>query len=411
MPAVYQGNATRNSTATPWGAGQVRALGSLCTPSTPTGQVFICTVGGTTTTEPSWNTPPFPTLGTVFAEAGGPSWTCYGTQPGQFATIAQLPVDGDPPLAFPFVLSQETILDALAYLEANVGFLAGYDNIWTGENTFSAPSSFGGTVTFTDYTATYEAEFFTLDPSVTSYLLITKWRIGNVSGTPIYARLYAANNGLTTAFLGISINAGWNGTGWQYDSTIRPATLFEFQSYGLTVLNYPASNSSPWLYTDWVPGLQLLSPLSVGSGLTITTAGVVSQIAEQATAGQVGVPGVLASSGLVGAIVSTGATSLLSYSLPVTGLYRLSVYTKQTSGGAYSGGAPSGVLSYPGGNTGFADSGVSGSPWASPAVDGSSFITWDASVVFKSAAGAMTFTLQAPATGNWEGWAVLELVA
>ena len=408
MPAVYEGTTTPPVSTTTWAATTGYTAGEYVQPSPATGQYFQCTGSGTSSgSQPAWSNPAsLPVPGTTFVD-GSVTWSCMGSifVPGTGPSL-DTPLDSDPPGTTVIDRALRTIANYLA----GAGYLAA-DQTWTGENAFSAPSSFGGLVTFTDYTATDEAEFFTVDPSTNEYALITTWRIGNVSGTPIYARLYAANNGLTTAFLGITVNAAWNGTGWQYDDSIRPATLFEFQSYGLQVLNFPASGSSPWLYSAWVQGLQLLSPLSVGTGLTITTGGKITQIAAQATAGQVGVPGVLASSGLVAGIVSSGATSMLSYALPVTGLYRLSVYTKQTSGSAYSGGAPFGVVSYPGGNSGWADSGVAGSPWAAVATDGSSFLTWDASVIFKSAAGAMTFTLQAPATGNWEGWAVLELVA
>lgn len=155
MPGTSIGNATRYSTATAWAASQVRALGALCTPSTPNGLVFICTTSGTTAaSEPAWNTPPYPTIGTVFTDGGGVGWTAYGTQPGNFPTIAQLPVDSDPPLAFAQVIQAQTVLDELAWLVARfgtVGYLAG-NNVWTGGNIFANVSvdgtlDVGGTTT------------------------------------------------------------------------------------------------------------------------------------------------------------------------------------------------------------------------------------------------------------------------
>jgi hypothetical protein len=148
MPATYQGNPTKFSSATVWEGSNYYSQGNLVTPSaTPTGQVFVCIVSGESgVTEPSWSTPPLPTIGTTFVDYGA-TWQMLGSQPGPWVTAVQLPVDADPPLAFAQVIPDSTLADQTSWLTLNAGIL-GANNTWTGSNTWNGTSLFNGTAEF-----------------------------------------------------------------------------------------------------------------------------------------------------------------------------------------------------------------------------------------------------------------------
>ena len=250
MPGTSIGNPSRYSTATAWASGQVRSLGALATPSTANGLVFICTGAGTTAaSEPGWNTAPYPTLGTVFTDGGGVQWTTYGTQPGNFSPIAQLPVDGDPPLAFSQVTAEQTILDELAWLvEYGGSWLLSASSTWTGNNTWSGTSLFSGTST----TFTNNA-IFNGGAAIYSFLTM-HGGISMVTGSlGLYAGNLSRNNGVVTA-------GSWGAnttlaTGTQTNittgSTLCTYTPSATGLYRIDVYCNSPSSSTPYLNLAW----------------------------------------------------------------------------------------------------------------------------------------------------------------
>ncbi|HTW07256.1 MAG TPA: hypothetical protein VME46_07090 [Acidimicrobiales bacterium] len=248
MPATSIGDATRYSTAVAWAASQVKSLGDLVTPSTPNGQVWIVTTAGTTAaSEPSWNTPPYPTLGTTFTDGGGVGFTCYGTQPGPFPTIAQFPVDTDPPLAYPQIITGQTVLDQLAWITANAALLS-TDNTWTGTNLFENEVAFTGASGDTNPATVYGAV-----PSTRK--LEMEILLGFVSGHEIISRLYGDHSIASDLSdelgvgLSLTVNAAWNGTQWAPDLLNYDSIRFVFGGSTFSVFEAKESgnfNDSIW---------------------------------------------------------------------------------------------------------------------------------------------------------------------
>jgi hypothetical protein len=365
IPGTYQGNSTHLSSATLWTAAASHSPGDLVTASPSTGQVFICVQGGTTAgSQPSWSSPPFPTIGTTFND-NTVIWMMYGTQPGAFAPIIQTPVDSDPPLAGAQVIPEQTLADQLAWISLSAGLLAA-SNTWTGTNTFEgAIITIGANSTFLGAN-TDTGGILTLGGTPTVRRMLLKIPLRVVSGPQtIYARFYSDSvNSFDSsgAGLAITVNASWNGTNWQYDSSSLPASRWEYSTIDFTGQSYPASSTSPWSDSAWtaqfnfvtgpasspaayVPSLEITGPGNGGAGVGLNQ-GFGLQ-------GFFGVPSVLYTNNNAAGPTAqhtgiTGATTLISQtpSYPAgTGgaFHRIVVSAIQTSG---SGGSPTATFSW-----------------------------------------------------------------
>jgi hypothetical protein len=132
MPSAYRGNTNPTATVL-WAALTPHSLGDLVTPSPISGQYFICTAGGTTSSsQPAWSGPQ--TIGTTFVESSGVTWVCGGSNVGMVSPVVQLPVDTDEPLSANEDIPAMTLADFLAWIIPRVGYLA-KNNVWTdGQN-------------------------------------------------------------------------------------------------------------------------------------------------------------------------------------------------------------------------------------------------------------------------------------
>lgn len=332
MPATIQGNASHNTSASAWQATHAQSTGDLVTPSPPTGQVFIAQNNGTTSgTQPSWSGPIFPTLGTTFVD-GTVTWQMYGTEPGPWPVVLQVPVDSDPPLAFTQLISDQTLADQMAWLVANTGLLSA-NNTWTGLNTFTQTVHLtngglnmdNGSITLTNggisilngtgfgfltvdgqvnfnsqyfiLTATamqmnggfwgtnaYPGLNFTADPISGSgdVLAILGSNIGNSENM----RVYAANSLATVPMpfsnsaMIIAVNAYWDGSSWQQNNTSNDASFFVFGDQSTALYSWQHGSSFSSLNKIFVISHQGGSagydfPLSfTNNGLQVTAGGL-----------------------------------------------------------------------------------------------------------------------------------------
>ena len=432
MPGTSIGNATRYSTATAWLVGQVRALGSLATPSTPNGLVFICTGAGTpAASQPNWNSVPYPTLGTVFTDGGGVQWTTYGTQPGAFPPIAQLPVDGDPPLAFSQVTAEQTILDEIAWLVANTGLLAG-NNSWTGNNYFESGVQFYGS---TALESTAGPLYFLNQTSTTP-----SWQVNGNPGSGllqvsqaevasnIYARTYVGTTADATYF---TINAAWNGSQWAYDVSTVPASLMVVTPNGLEIFQYAASGTSPWSTGSWTAyvylnmtgnSLQLAVPLSTSQPAYFNgtfQAVNVSNLNGVPSAGQYGSPLVVDStaqtsggSGTSPIALSTSTALIGTGSSRFTGKagwYRLTVWATSTTTGDSSH-PPALTVGWSYGVIGAATKNVAMILDGTDNVSGQPYFTYHTEFFNAANGGISCIVYTLGGSGPYTGWALLEAI-
>jgi hypothetical protein len=294
--------------------------------------VFICTGAGTTaSSEPSWSTPPYPTLGTVFTDGGGVQWTTFGTQPGAFPPIVQLPVDSDPPLAYAIVLEAQTIANQLAWLTSNAGIL-GSSNTWTNNNTFNSATDFLDGIQVANYTATQAAIIGNEDPTSATRLFLQEWRLATVSGSVVYGRLYADTVSSVTGNcqLTLTINARWNGTLWVQDSTADVSTVFGFGDGNFFIGAKPAG-TSPWssFSAKVVLGLGTTDP---NLGLTVPI-GAVNSVE---TVGQYGANTTVASAGFINSVTSAQTLATINVPLAAAQLFRVDVYALDAYSNAIS---------------------------------------------------------------------------
>lgn len=380
MPATYIGNATNFTSAVSWNSGQSKSLGDLVTPSAKNGLVAICVVAGTTVTQPLWNTPPYPLIGTIFAESGGPTWMIYATQPGAFPPILQLPVDADNPIAYNSVIPGQTIADQLAWLEVNTGLLAG-DNVWTGINEFKGPiisdlnspnisflfdGDYGGDDTHPVFEGDTDPGS---DPGNVTRITILKFNCG----FGMYGRLFADNSpGLSsTAGLTLTINAGWVSGAWAQDNTGNDALIITFGNDDFAVTGWPAgtSFSSAVTYVDVVvatsgPGisanaittdttdypLSALSPGDIGCNNLKAHSDVIASSVICTSVIANNTPRMISPGVVSGVTLTGGAVDLFGGSLtvPAAGLYELKVYL---SGSGVWNGNWAADIAYPGYST------------------------------------------------------------
>lgn len=342
MPGTSIGDATRNSSAAAWASGQVLALGALVTPSTANGLVFIVTTAGTTAaSEPGWNTPPYPTLGTTFTDGGGVIFTTYGTQPGKFPIIIQLPVDADPPLGYAQVVPEQSIADQLAWGNVNYGILSA-NNTWTGSNTFNGEATFNTATFFNSENIFNNPEYSIPSQTFNAYpgtglYFVSEIAVGT-SGNSIRVRTYSSQYGTITSY-----NCSWTGTQWEYDDSSQSASL-TIQTYNaFQILLKTPFQSSPWNQSTMTSQFNYV----LGTGLTITqsvtcenalsvTASVsvgaqIEQVFGQATSGNYGCGTVIYS----GNGFSIGSSSHDVFggvaSVPAAGFYEIKLYLTTAS--------------------------------------------------------------------------------
>lgn len=266
MPGTYQGNATHNTAVAVWQATHAYVQGNLVQPTPGTGQVFICTVAGTSGgSQPAWSSAPFPTIGTLFTD-GGVTWMMYQTVPGAWPIVIQQPVDVDQPLAFPQIIPEQTIADQAAWVVANAGLL-GSNNTWTGTNTWNGQTTFNAVATVSAGTGINLVlngsvpGIFSLATPGSGYIILDQFDAG--AGTFGFRR-YLGPAGVSTA-----VNASWTGTQWQYDDSTQPATLFSVTKSGV-FFSYRASGlSSPWNDASWSTGVQMFGTGTPGVTFSI----------------------------------------------------------------------------------------------------------------------------------------------
>lgn len=308
MPATYKGNSANNTTAVAWTALTAHSQGDLVRPSPGTGQVFLCTVAGTTgSSQPSWSSAPFPTLGTTFSGDGSVTWMCYGTEPGPWPPVIQQPVDADPPLAFAQVTPEQTITDQVAWLTQYAALL-NEANTWAQVQTFTSGWVANSTCTlnnadlyFFSYTNSSPVLWFDASPASATRLWIYDVDLG-----PYSAHLWADNVGVLQnhSALTWTANAIWNGSNWVQSSGSYQSSFMQLGDRAWVLSNITAGGTYPTDFTEWVD-------ISMEAGGEFAAFGLplYAQAGANVSGGDLGVTGNVNATGSIGAGGAvTGAT-------------------------------------------------------------------------------------------------------
>lgn len=138
------------------------------------------------------------------------------------------------------------------------------------------------------------------------------------SGNAPYSRINQLQ-GVGTYF---SRNAFYNGSSWEFDDTSLPASALAILQDGtIQLLSAPAGTTVTWDLLSSVNevGLYTVTSLAIGSSIT--------QIAQQTTYGNYGVPTVVAGSTNL-ELTATTATQIFSFTPPIDGMYTVKCYLR-----------------------------------------------------------------------------------
>lgn len=272
MPATYTGNAANNTTATPWQSLHAYSLGALISASSASiGQVWICTVAGTSGASQPAAFFTAATLGTVVSDGATVKWTLYGSEPvPRVAPIIQVPVDTDPPLSFPFVIPMKTMADVIAYLQANAALTilgSGVVNNFLGLNTFNLQTSFSDN----EGETASDATMLVGTPTVTTRKPLVQFF---ATSNNLYDGFYLT----ATGNLELVINALWNAGNWLILNSSIDCMKVVFGPDGITTYGVPGSTSSPFNDSAWVQSSTIAAQDGVSYLRQVyTTSGIQSQ--------------------------------------------------------------------------------------------------------------------------------------